>query len=187
MASSISDRISRVVAGGLFALFVGLLIQAFTVFGVIAVNSGHLFMFFAWGVGSLLIVTEILPLRPTRHKLWSVVGLGITLLVIDVACAGYAAKRESEKIAEHAPTPSPSAQIPLGSPSASPPASRRLSPDARAIELKREGERLMNEGKYKEAKAKFSRALKIIGVSADLESQLRKLLIRAETMDTTKG
>ena len=94
LVESKSHRISTVVAGGLFALFLALLIQALTLFGVITVNFGHLFMVGAWAVGSLMIVTQLLHLKPTRHKVWSVIALGLALLAIDI---GYAVRRDSQK------------------------------------------------------------------------------------------
>jgi hypothetical protein len=93
-----SHRISRVLAGGLFALFSGSIIQALTLFGVITMNSGHFFMGIAFVAGVLMITTEILPLRPTRHKVGAIVILGLVLGVIDMAAAWYARKRA-------APTP----------------------------------------------------------------------------------
>jgi hypothetical protein len=91
-----SHRVSRVLAGGLFALSFGSLIQSLTVFGVITMNSGHLFMAVAFIAGAFLLTTEILPLKPTRHKVVSVIILGVVLLVIDVAAAFYAASHEQK-------------------------------------------------------------------------------------------
>ncbi|MDX6443129.1 MAG: hypothetical protein QOH71_203 [Blastocatellia bacterium] len=79
------NRIGRVVAGGLFAVFMGSLIQAFTLFGVITMNSGHIFMVIAFVAGILMITTELLPLKPTRHKVAAIVILGVVLGIIDAA------------------------------------------------------------------------------------------------------
>jgi hypothetical protein len=119
-------QVSRVLAGGLFALFFGSLIQALTLFGVITVNSGHLFMFVAFVAGSLMIATEILPLKPTRHKVASIVGLFGTLLVIDVACAIYGQTQSPphESASVQSPEAStatrPSAISPVSSPAVTP-------------------------------------------------------------------
>jgi hypothetical protein len=90
-----SHRISRVLAGGLFALFFGAFIQALTLFGVITLNSGHIFMVIAFMAGVLMITTEILPLKPTRHKVGAIVILGVVLGLIDLAAALYAQKRDA--------------------------------------------------------------------------------------------
>jgi hypothetical protein len=103
-------QISRVLAGGLFALFFGAFIQALTLFGVITMNSGHVFMFVAFIAGALLLTTEILPVKPRKHKILSVAILGVVLLVIDVASALYASRREQ------IPTPSPLVVTPAPTP-----------------------------------------------------------------------
>ncbi|HKO42185.1 MAG TPA: hypothetical protein VJU84_02765 [Pyrinomonadaceae bacterium] len=87
-----SHRVSRVVAGGLFALFFGSLIQALTVFGVITMNSGHVFMVIAFIAGALLLTTEILPVKPRKQKILSVLILGLVLLAIDLASVWYTTK-----------------------------------------------------------------------------------------------
>src|SRR5437016_10690286 len=84
-----THRLSSVAAGGLFALFVGLLIQALTIFGVLTVITGHIFMFLAFLVGALIIATEMLPLKPARHKVVSIALLLFVLVTIDVLCAVY--------------------------------------------------------------------------------------------------
>jgi hypothetical protein len=90
-----SHRVSRILAGGLFALFFGALIQALTLFGVITMNSGHLFMVIAFLAGALLLTTEILPVKPRKHKILSVVILAVALLAIDLASAFYASHQKN--------------------------------------------------------------------------------------------
>lgn len=105
-----SGHLSRVLAGGLFALFFGLLIQAFAVFGVITMTSGHIFMFLAWIVGALLIITEIIPGKPARHKVASVIVLGVVLLGGDLLAVMYATNNVTqEKAAPQSSQPSVSA------------------------------------------------------------------------------
>jgi len=57
-----------------------------------------------------------------------------------------------------------------------------LSADQRAGQLKQEAARLMNSGKYKEAISKLNQALRINGISASVESELKNLRIEAVTM-----
>jgi hypothetical protein len=72
----------RIVAGGLLALFVALVVAALTVFGINSMALGHVFMLLAFLVGALLIWTEIIPSRPPKHKLiatlvlFAIMGLG---------------------------------------------------------------------------------------------------------------
>lgn len=101
-----SSRFRNVLAGGLFALFFGLLIQGLALFGVITMNSGHFFMFGAWVVGALIIITEIFPGKPTKHKVALVIVLGFAFLCIDLISARYAVRREqSEETFKLHPTP----------------------------------------------------------------------------------
>jgi|GEM_PF-6846293 len=100
-----SHRISRVLAGGLFALFFGALIQALTLFGVITMNSGHIFMVIAFVAGVLMITTEILPLKPTRHKVAAIVTLGVVLGLIDLVAALYAHKRDISPVPQTSTRP----------------------------------------------------------------------------------
>jgi len=76
---------TRVIAGGLFALFCALVIAALAVFGVINMLLGHLLMFLAAVVGTLIICTEIIPSRPPRHKVISTLILCLLLGVGDAA------------------------------------------------------------------------------------------------------
>jgi hypothetical protein len=86
--------VGRVLAGGLFALFFGALIQAASLYGFIEVNSGHFFMIIAFIAGALIITTEIIPGKPTRHKAGWVLALLAVLLILDLGGAKYAARRE---------------------------------------------------------------------------------------------
>jgi len=72
-------------------------------------------MIIALVAGALLLTTEILPVKPRSHKILSVVILGLVLLVIDVASAFYAARREQKPQA-----PQTEALTPLASPTALP-------------------------------------------------------------------
>jgi hypothetical protein len=101
--------LSRIAAGGLFALFFGSLIQALTLLGVITMNSGHVFMLVAFAAGALLLTTEILPVKPRRHKVVSVIMLGLVLVAIDVGSVFYVAwrDRKTETSPQTALTPPP--------------------------------------------------------------------------------
>jgi hypothetical protein len=76
-------RVSRVVGGGLVALFAALLLGALTVFGIINVNLGHLLLFLAWVVGAIFISTELMRGKTAKHKTLAVVGLLLFFLVAD--------------------------------------------------------------------------------------------------------
>jgi len=78
------NNINRVISGGLFALFAGLIFQALTLFGVISVLAGHIAIVTAWIVGSVLIATEILLGRKVGHKAIWIVSLGMLLLALDL-------------------------------------------------------------------------------------------------------
>jgi hypothetical protein len=85
----VMEKLPRILAGGLFALFLAAITQALSIFGVIEVALGHLFMFVAWVAGSAIIVVEILPLKPTRHKIVGIVILGVLLTLIDLWAVHY--------------------------------------------------------------------------------------------------
>lgn len=126
--SATSGRFSRVLAGGLFALFFGAIMQALAGYGVITTTSGHLFMLFAWVIGVLIITTEIIPGRPTKHKLLWIIGLGVVLLCVDLIAARYASSHEQDKgTTSVAPTPTPTAIVEQA-PSPTPQASARATP-----------------------------------------------------------
>lgn len=78
---------TRIVAGGLFALFCAFIIAALALFGVISVTLGHIFMAAAGVVGALLIWTEIIPSKPPKNKvmftilLWCLLGGADRLIV----------------------------------------------------------------------------------------------------------
>ena len=59
----------------------------------------------------------------------------------------------------------------------------RSSPDETAQELKKQGQDLMNQGRYKEARRRFEKALGIRGISSTLESELQILRTRAITRE----
>jgi hypothetical protein len=80
-------KVSRIVGGGLIALFCALIIGALALYGIISTNIAHLFMFMAWAVGSLVIWTEIIPGKAPRNKLISVLGLGVVMLAADLTMA----------------------------------------------------------------------------------------------------
>jgi hypothetical protein len=63
-------------------------------------NSGHIFMLIAFVAGALILTTEILPVKPRKHKVASVIILGVVLSGIDVASALYAARRERKAHAQ---------------------------------------------------------------------------------------
>src|SRR5258706_12155205 len=96
-----ADRISQIVGGGLVALFFALVFGALTVFGVISTALGHFFLVLAWAVGSILVATEIIPGKPTRHKLGTTVALAVMLFGFDRAVA-YLKQQENRPAA---PTP----------------------------------------------------------------------------------
>jgi len=97
------SKVSRVVAGGLVALFFALIIGALTVFGVINMTLGHIFVFLAWIVGSLLIVTEIISGKPTRHKALWVVALAAILYFGDQGIMHLKA-HEHQEVAQVSPS-----------------------------------------------------------------------------------
>jgi hypothetical protein len=84
-----SNSTKRIVAGGLFALFVAFLVAALTVFGVISTNLGHIFMVAAALVGALIISTEIIPSKPPRHKIIFTIILWVAVGVADYAIVKY--------------------------------------------------------------------------------------------------
>ncbi len=90
-------KLARVVGGGLAALFFALVIAALTVFGVINVVLGHVFMAFAWLVGVVLICTEILPGGRPKHQTWAICGLGLIMVI------GDAGMLKLKHLAESAP------------------------------------------------------------------------------------
>ncbi len=104
------SEISRVVGGGLIALFCALIIAALTFFGVINTTVGHACMALAWVVGSLLICTEILPGKPTRRKVWSVIGLAVVILVGDRSIVRM--KAHEDKLAHSAQSAALSSGLP---------------------------------------------------------------------------
>jgi hypothetical protein len=75
---------SRVVSGGFVALLLALLVSALSLFGIVSVTLGHIYICLAWVVGVLLISTEVMPGRPARHKVWSIAILGVVVLAIDI-------------------------------------------------------------------------------------------------------
>ena len=99
-----TQKVSRVVAGGLFALFLGSITQALQLFGIINATSGHVFMFIAFMVGILIITTEVLPLKPTKHKVAAIIVLAVLLGAIDAAASLYANKRDAGKASSGAST-----------------------------------------------------------------------------------
>ena len=133
MAENHSHKISRVLAGGLFALFFGSLIQALTVFGVITMSSGHVFMVIAFVAGALLLATEVFPFKRT-HKIISIVILALVLFVIDLSSVWYVSRRSVQtatarvpaSTASPSPTPSPIGATILPSPKVAASPSPRL-------------------------------------------------------------
>lgn len=132
--------------------------------------------------------------EPRRNFVLWVIGIGVVAVILISVYWTLFPRKEGQSAAETNPTnklnasPTPTTYLSPApaSPLPSPGQTKISSPDERARQLKQEGERLMNAGKYNEAKIKFNKALKITGISVDLESQLRKLRIRAETMDSQK-
>jgi hypothetical protein len=61
--------VKRIISGALFALFCALLIGALTVFGLISMTLGHVFMICAAIVGTIIIFTELFPMKTPKHKL----------------------------------------------------------------------------------------------------------------------
>jgi len=124
----VGGHISRVVAGGLFALFFGLLIQALSLLGVITTASGHIFMFFCWLVGALLIVTEIIPGKPARHKVAWVILLGVGLLGVDLMAIMKGPAGATQEKAAFTPSPQPSMSVAPSQTPATPTQSPVLNP-----------------------------------------------------------
>jgi hypothetical protein len=78
------NKVNRIVSGGLLALFLTLIFQALTFFGVISTGAGHLTVALAWLVGTFLITTEVIPGKRATHKALWILLLGIILAGIDV-------------------------------------------------------------------------------------------------------
>jgi hypothetical protein len=110
----------RIIAGGLFALFCALVIAALTVFGIISMMLGHIFMSAAGLVGGLLIWTEVIPSRPAKHKMVWTLLLWIIMGGADFWFVKYK-EAEAREAPKAAPLPTqPQAPIkPLTSPTAS--------------------------------------------------------------------
>jgi hypothetical protein len=96
----------RIVAGGLFALFFAFIVAALTVFGVINMALGHIFMACSFAVGVLIIWTELIPARPARHKLAFTFALLAVLLVADLAIVKVKEGGHSLSIGQHVGIPS---------------------------------------------------------------------------------
>jgi len=129
---STMSRVSRVVSGGLGALFCALIFGALTVFGVINMTLGHVLMSCAWIVGSLLIVTEVIPGKRSRHKVISVCGLAIVLFFGDRAIVVYVKSHERPE-AGQVPIATPTTKLeeqPNPRQSSLPPKSPSPAPDA---------------------------------------------------------
>jgi hypothetical protein len=78
------NNLNRVISGGLFALFVVLICEALTLFGVISVFAGHIVVLSAWLVGSFMVATEVIPGKKVTHKGVSILCLGMVLLALDL-------------------------------------------------------------------------------------------------------
>jgi hypothetical protein len=81
--------VTRVVAGNLFALFCCLVLGALAVFGIISMILGHILMFAAALVGTLVIFTDLIPDRPAKHKAIGAVILWVVLLAGDYGIVMY--------------------------------------------------------------------------------------------------
>lgn len=73
----------RIVAGGLVALFVALIVAALAVSGVINMTLGHVLMALAFVVGVLIIWTELIPAKPAHHKVAWTVALFVGMMAGD--------------------------------------------------------------------------------------------------------
>jgi len=101
-------NISRIVAGGLLALFVALIFEALSVFGIISMLLGHLCVLGAGIVGALIIATELIPGKPTKHKAVWIAVLALVLFLFDRWGSEYKSRYESEPHRASALLPAPS-------------------------------------------------------------------------------
>jgi hypothetical protein len=76
--------VKRIISGGLFALFLVLVFEALALFGVISMAAGHIAVFAAWVVGSILISTEVIPGKKVPHKILAILGLAVLLACLDL-------------------------------------------------------------------------------------------------------
>jgi hypothetical protein len=95
--------LKRIIAGGLFALFVALFVEALTEFGVISTALGHIFMIAAFIVGALIICSEA---KPLKYRVIFCVGLFVIMATGDYAIVRLK-KPEAESLVSTAPVPEP--------------------------------------------------------------------------------
>lgn len=102
-----------IFAGGLFALFTALLVAALTVFGIISMILGHMFMLAAAIVGMAIIWTEVFPAKKPKHKFVSSLILVLVFGIADYAIVKHK-ERESEAMKPIQTEPSvPATALPI--------------------------------------------------------------------------
>src|SRR5947209_4536772 len=92
-----------VLAGGLLALGVGSIYEAFSLAGVTSMAGAHVLIVFAWVVFSLLIWLEIIPQARKRQKIFSIAMIGLLMVGIDY----FMVKNSASNVAA-SPIPAPS-------------------------------------------------------------------------------
>ncbi|HEY4354355.1 MAG TPA: hypothetical protein VGN16_01295 [Acidobacteriaceae bacterium] len=95
--------IKHVLAGGLFALFVALIVAAVTVFGVISMVLGHIFIAIAGLVGTVIVWAEIFPQRRFWVKAALTLILWVAVVLGDWKIIQF---KHAEEQAAHAVVPS---------------------------------------------------------------------------------
>ena len=120
------NSLIRIIAGGLFALFWVFVTAALTVFGVISMALGHVFMALAALVGTLLIWTGI-PSRSSTFKATATIVFWLLM-----GGADYLIIRHKESEPRSAPTSQPWAPDTQKSPSIANPTDRVSPPDVAA-------------------------------------------------------